>query len=233
MEPFKIIGALVVALTAAVSATAADAPAPQYQVELLVFRHLDQSRSTPEVARLATGVTDGELERQLAQISSIDASSDVEPLTPASAEPEPEPETDWQPVIADTRLLSKDAEKLRRIEAYELLAHLAWTQSAPDIDDAQAITLSELGLDPQRAHGSINFYSKRYLHLAVDVSLGPEVAGPNEPSDPFSFPTDAVAGMQPAISDSRRIRLGQLIYFDEPEFGVIAVAERIPGTDAE
>ncbi|MEE4185163.1 MAG: CsiV family protein [Gammaproteobacteria bacterium] len=229
MKTWKLIFSLLLLAGTGLPALAADNDEPQYQVELLVFRHLDQSRSTPEAPRVMARNMDSQLERQLAQIDV--AGTDTTPGVPEADTAAPQPATAWEPVISGTRLLSKEAEKLRRLGAYELLGHLAWTQTAPDVADAESIALAELGLDAQEAHGTISLYSKRYLHLAVDVALGPELAATTDQPDPFSFPNAVVVSMQPEISASRRIRPGQLTYFDAPEFGVIAVAERIPAAN--
>lgn len=212
---------------------ATDEPEPPrvYQVELIVFRHLDQSRTTSEIPRMPEPTIEDILELDLARIEGSsgnelpDAATDL-PAAPleadATAESEP---AHWRQLGADELLLADIQERLTTVEAYEMLAHLGWLQHAPEVTEAVDIPLEALGLDTLVATGNVNLYKKRYLHIAIEVALADDAAGE---SNPFgdAFQVFAAPRAVPAVADSRRVRLEKLLYFDQPQFGVIAMVAR-------
>jgi len=206
------------------AAPAGAAQEPVYQVELLVFRNADTSRNTPEAPPAPAPEADNRLEQLLARLEIAQRVEDDAPPAEAPAT------VAWEPVIAGTRILSRDAATLRRLSAYDLLAHLAWTQPATMADEPVSIPLVELGLNPDEAHGSVTFYKKRYLHLGIDLKLGAAPLAPDFGSGLTRIGA-ASAPAPPAISDSRRIRLDQAIYFDQPEIGVVAIVNRVDQSD--
>jgi hypothetical protein len=93
---------------------------------------------------------------------------------------------------------------LQRSGAYQVLAHRLWRQSAYDRHSAVPyllhITPDSSG---REVDGSITLIRERYLHLAVDLTLtSPEVLY--------------------RLDETRRMRSGELHYFDNPRIGVIA-----------
>ena len=93
---------------------------------------------------------------------------------------------------------------LQRSGAYQVLAHRLWRQGAYDRHSAVPYLLhttqdsARYGLD-----GSLTLIRERYLHLAVDLAL-------------------TSAGSVYLLDETRRMRSGELHYFDNPRFGVIA-----------
>lgn len=196
-------------------------PVDLYQVEVLVFRHVDQSRTTAEIPRLVEPEIDDLLDQQLARLSADDA---IAPHSSANDEPD---EPFWQPAPAESLLMQKDAARLKKLDAYDLITHLAWIQPAEDVAVAKTIATAELDADPQLS-GTVKLYRKRYLHLAVDLTLGKPAGGSDASGFSQFLP---VARVQPAIMDSRRMRLGRTVYFDQPEFGVLATVSRLQPAD--
>ena len=93
---------------------------------------------------------------------------------------------------------------LQRSGAYRVLAHRLWRQSAYDRHSAVPYLLRTTAGSPDReVDGSITLIRERYLHLAVDLTL-------------------ASPGALYRLDETRRIRSGELHYFDNPRFGVIA-----------
>jgi len=99
--------------------------------------------------------------------------------------------------------LNAVAGALQRSGAYQVLAHRLWRQSA--YDDRGAI--------PYRLHatpgggryaldGAIKLSREHFLHLAIDLSL-------------------ATSDTLYRLEEARRMRSGELHYFDNPHFGVI------------
>ncbi len=197
-----------------------DEPQTLYQVEVLVFRHLDQSRNTAEISRLVEPELDDLLDQQLARLAAP-AEPDIVFSDAASAE------SFWQPAATDRLIMRKDAERLGRLDAYQLVSHLAWVQAAEDVAVAEGIAANEL--DPNsELSGTVKLYRKRYLHLAVDLTLGDGAVGGRGGSMNQLLPVNRSL---PAIIDSRRMRLGRTVYFDQPEFGVLATVSRLQPAD--
>jgi len=93
---------------------------------------------------------------------------------------------------------------LQRSGAYRVLAHRLWRQSAYDRNSAVPYLLhTTAGSSVREVDGSITLIRERYLHLAVDLTL-------------------ASPGALYRLDETRRIRSGELHYFDNPRFGVIA-----------
>ena len=227
-----------------------------YQVELLVFRYLDQSRTTAEIPRLPEPEFEDVLDEKLAQLSMAEHSPEPTSVITSDAVPLAEiiePERFWRVTSEESRQLLSEAQRLQQLEAYELIEHLAWIQPAPELSNAEDIYLDEIlsanvSLDNlqspddienrnTRAHslqGSIKLYKKRYLHLVIDFGL----AEPERSTFSAFAQSDQrlpVAETLPAITDSHRMRLGRLVYFDQPSFGVIAQIVKLvePEIEAE
>jgi len=200
-----------------------------YQVELFLFRNIDQSRTTGEIPRTPEPTIADILELDLARLDAGNADpelaspflTDVDglPLLAATAET-----PRWRVLTPEESMLPDVRESLELVEAYELLAHLTWLQNAPDVTAAEEIDLADLGVDAQLASGNVNLYSKRYLHIAIDVALAVD----EQDNDSFggAFKVFAAPTAAPAVADSRRLRLENLVYFDQPQFGVIAMVAR-------
>jgi len=147
-----VISTLLVSAVATwpVVATAGDSGA--YEVEIVVFRNLDQRGTTPEVPvpdRVDAGVAPG-----------LATPADAIGLEPAALR------------------LTALAARLRRGPGYQLLYHGGWRQAAPPRAQSGPTPLPaaaiESGLD-----GTLTLYRERYLHVLLQLSLpaGPEAAG--------------------------------------------------------
>jgi hypothetical protein len=148
----------------------------RYLVELVIFRHLDQSKNTPEIRRPENQVMS-------------------DPATGISFDAAP----------GEVRQLNGTASSIRNLQAYQLISHLAWIQTADVADTAPLADLGAMGLSPATALGSAKLYERRFLHLDVELELQATGA---------------------TINSSRRIRLNQYYYLDNPDFGVLALVTR-------
>jgi hypothetical protein len=184
---------------------------PVYQVELLIFQHVDQSQTTSEILRMPEAEIADILEQDLPRLESRQQSE----TTYAIAGDNP---ANWRLLDTSQLLLNNVSQRLDKLDAYHLITHTGWLQTAPDVAEANEIFLEDLGIDLDQATGSIKLLKRRYLHLAVDVSLGTE--------DRDAFQVFSAPKAAPAINDSRRIRLEKLVYFDQPQFGIIAMVAR-------
>ncbi len=146
------------------------------------------------------------------------------------------PNAQLQPLPPDQFAMQAEEQKLVKDGNYEILLHTGWRQlgvprekgipvhihtaapTTPDASDAPA------ALPPPRLDGVIELTVLRYLHLDVDLLLrGKPATTTGGVGDFFG-----VAPAKPLIpiyrlQESRRMRSGELHYFDHPMFGVIAL----------
>jgi len=203
-----------------------------YEVELIVFRHLDQRHNTPEIPPIPLNqppplniepaesifLADDAMENDPAEKNpdghdqSMEASSDPD-LT------DPDAEFPYFVMIDDESLEFNGVyRRLERLEAYEPLLHLGWIQPALGAADAIPYEIvlrmnEEADADfnpPEDLSGTITLYKERYLHLELDLALEPA------PSAEFTAPVIH------KLEESRRVREPSSHYFDHPRFGVIA-----------
>jgi len=208
----------------------------RYEVELIVFRHLDQQHNTPEVPPIAlnrlppldSGAADD-------RTDSIFLADDALMNNPDETDPDgsdpsvetsddfavtnPDAEFPYFTVIeAESLKLGRSYRRLEQLDAYEPLLHLGWIQPALSTADAipyQVILRMNEGsaANLNRAEdlsGTITLYKERYLHLELDLAL--------EPAPSAGFTTPVIQNLK----ESRRVRDPSSHYFDHPRFGVIA-----------
>jgi len=100
---------------------------------------------------------------------------------------------------------------------YHVLFHHAWRQLAYDRTNAADYPVHSLADNSHDSvTGTITLIRERYLHLDVDLLL--TSAGSSAPVLYSAGPGNAPAWR---LSEKRRIRSGELHYFDHPRFGVI------------
>ncbi len=234
---FQAFGALSVPSSALAQETeASDLPAvPMYHVEVLIFRHLDQSRTSEEIhAPLDPGLPsdfdlDGLTEIPVATTpgdTPSRAASSVEflLLEPVPAAPE------FLQLLPAQFKLTETWYTLNEVEAYEPVLHIAWLQAARAETEAVPYDLVLTAADPDVLTGTLTLYKQRFLHLDVDLTM----RDADDPADNsasgfwsrFSFVLDDETVVY-RINQSRRIRGDTLQYFDHPQFGVIAAITEV------
>jgi len=90
--------------------------------------------------------------------------------------------------------------RLRASGAYRPVAHAGWAQTPSRWGSRSGFSLGRVGVNAEGLAGTAYLERGQYLHLGFSVSLGGAT-----------------------INEIRRIRLGEKNYFDNPEFGVIAM----------
>lgn len=98
---------------------------------------------------------------------------------------------------ASAHRMQRIADSLNRSGAYRVVTHRAWRQSARDRAGAVPFPVSDTA---DNLDGTITLVRERFLHLDVDLML----------QSTYS------------LQEKRRMRSGELHYFDHPVFGVIA-----------
>jgi len=188
-----------------------EAELQSYRIEIILFENTN-SDATPEDPGLP----------ELPPLDRIDLPDSVE--VAAEAEQQPTQDTgslSFQP--ATGFVMSDVADRLRRRSGYRVLMHEAWRQPGYERAVAQPVELAVLsrirarsdatapatvtGLDESQLNAIATFYLSRYLHLILDVSLGNDGAR--------------------QIQERRRMRIGELHYFDAPGLGAVATINRV------
>jgi len=108
---------------------------------------------------------------------------------------------------------------LRQSRGYAVLFHRAWRQVATGGESAAAYPVHTMvtGNSPG-VEGSVRLVLERYLHLDADLQL---VAGRAAGASAYSDAPGSVPVYE--LREQRRIRSGELHYFDHPHFGMIAL----------
>lgn len=190
----------------------------RYAVEVLVFEHRDQSRSTSEIPLPA---------------DPFGRETNGGPAAPAGPRLEflvMDPDAQRPsigPLDAADRSLSGAWRRLERLDAYQPIAYLSWSQTALGRAAADAFWLEEVGSAAPGLSGQVKLYKERFLHLALDLSW-------RQPAPTQAPGSDRDAELPPArIEESRRLKGDVVQYFDNPRFGAIAYVRvlEVPGAE--
>jgi len=180
---------------AATGATAADRSTGEpdrwmtdrYEVEIIVFRHRDQSRNTPE--QPAPGEIDYPALGLYPSAPSAPPAPYLGPYadgvaadpreserSPAARFPfyllELDPQfPDFVPLTNEQLQLGDVIERLTLLDAYEPLVHQAWVQAANPADTTIPINIDSTANGDYAVTGTIRLYKERYAHLAIDLNL--------------------------------------------------------------
>ena len=229
----------------------------RYTVELIVFRYAEDVSVGTEI-----------FEPDVIEIAPFDPLAEVEPLDGAPEEPEPEPiaepeaEEELEETLFEMQLLAEDDltltdtyDRLDRLDAYEPLMHVGWTQTALAEVDTPALDLREFGQPPPELNGSFTLYLSRFLHLVVDLALdAPETEQSFGRTAPrFDAPPRSYGDLRESreydgdylydepqyeplrfrIEEDRLFKNGETRYFDHPKFGVVAKVLRYEEPEEE
>jgi hypothetical protein len=113
---------------------------------------------------------------------------------------------------------------LERIAAYAPLLHGGWVQAGLPQAQAVPVDLAQFGIANLR--GEVELYLSRFLHIDVDVSYQPD-AGVAAPAG-LSRLGEFELAPRYALQGERRLRSGELHYFDHPAFGVLVIVKPMP-----
>lgn len=183
---------------------------PRYAVEILVFQHLDQTRSTQETPPPPRPFAS---EVPAAPLAPPGPALEFVLLDPVTGGP------GFAELAPDDMSLGDAWRRLERLDAYLPLAYLSWSQPARSRAAAQPLPVGNAGAAPPGLSGQITLYKERFLHLALDLAWQ---ASPGAPAslDEFAPPTTY-------IDESRRLISDLVQYFDNPRFGAIAYVREL------
>jgi hypothetical protein len=225
---------------------AATAAPPIYIVELVVFAYNEFNRleeefgpSTPQwpkgLSSLSQRTTPETLQPGSAAWYLEDVLSPREPVPDigAPAPPSTAGPTPWYRLLDGDELeLGRARARLNALGAYAPLLHTGWSQTTLLEGEARPFELARLGrLQPA---GSIRLHRSRFLHLTVDVSLQNDYRyAQNAPSADSRWPLAELVGpVRYRIQAQRRVRIGELHFFDHPAFGILIVVRPAPADPA-
>jgi hypothetical protein len=244
-----------------------DAGPRQYTVELIVFEYAENVAVgtevfPPEVVEIVEEPNFDPL---------ADPSLPLEGPIPDDSVPSPRVSDDEQDAAlvdaaaAETEdafrfiLLTEDEltmtgtlDRLDRLDAYQPLLHVGWTQTTLPEEETPALEIADLVDPPEGLDGAFTLYLGRYLHLVVDLELdaqrgernpiaitdapsyGDTVREFGEAYDPLAPRIETrVLPLRYAIDENRIMKNGEIRYYDHPKFGVIARVDRVEEEEPE
>lgn len=198
----------------------------RYSVEIIVFTYAQDVASGNEV---------------FLPDEPVEPASEGDLLVIEEPEPaeEPEPLPDIEFVLFDDEdyRMQEIFERLQRLDAYDPVMHFGWTQAAWPEEQTEAIPLHRFARPPAGLDGSLTLFLSRFLHLVVDLQLEAPRAAGNRADGSAAFGNYAPlrddglfeepAAVYYRIQEDRKVRNGELRYYDHPKFGVLAQVNRV------
>ena len=189
----SIARAAILSLAFVVTASPAqDAEEPRdYQVELVVFRHLAK-----------TGANEDWNDRNKVAVNTAGETPAAEPRRPRRLQ--------FEPLSPERFTLTEVFGKLRGSRDFRPIYQAGWIQPGYAPDEAATIRLSRIAPMPRGLGGEAKLHVSRFLHLAIDMDLRADQSEPGELDAPVY-----------RLRETRKMRSGELHYFDHPQFGVL------------
>jgi hypothetical protein len=190
-------------LAASLAAAAAAPPDPWYDVELIVFEYKGTSGDAPELWSADPGAPE------------LDGA--VEPVATDAAAPRRAGPAPFQLLDAASRRLNGLEGRLARSPDYAPLLHLAWRQPVAT-GTGQGVRVHG-GQGGAEVDGVVRINRGRFLAAGADLVYHEDTGrGPAAPNV-FNRPPGQAEAFR--LQQSRRIRSGELNYFDHPRFGAV------------
>lgn len=144
---------------------------------------------------------------------------------------------EFQPLSTDALQLNREADAIASRRSWHILLHTAWRQTADDPAHATAVVISggkQFGVHHE-LEGTFTLSVDHYLRADANLWLSRFSTGTAAPS-PTVLPnppgaitvntnenSDYVATQVVVLQEQRRVRSGELHYFDHPRFGLIVL----------
>ena len=232
-------------------AIAADDEPRWYEIEIIVFENLNQPGDSSESWPNNPGLPDiGNAIKLMPVETAATENTPTQAKSPASTAPSL-PEA--YPLVTNKDFkLTKQETKLMDSGQYRPVLHVAWRQPVLSQETAKAVHIfssmtqtdalasssetpdlpPDTELLPQTdgdgaallniIDGTIKIAQGKYLHMDLDLLYRTKAATRNE-VDIFGFRKEEDLPSVFRMQQSRRVRSGELHYFDHPVFGVIAI----------
>ena len=212
---------------------------PRYYVEVVVFSNTDgvggagesfEPRPDPLVATLDKAptqdpVSEGPVPVYTDRPEATQQAGVPEPLATSSDESATEvteEEFRFELLDAADLTLTEARDQLEKLSAYTLLFHGGWVQEGYPEERAKPLDISILDASAPLV-GTLTLHKSRFLHMRVDLRYLPTTESvPIRFGDPgWSSPPLGSEGPRYQIDAARRLRSGELHFFDHPAFGVL------------
>ena len=200
-------------------------PLERYQVEVIAFAYADGPTAAGELLqRLPSLPPEPELDESDSDAAAETDDPAPEP-PPETIEDEPVPEiiVRFETMLDEELQLVEAYERLEKLSAYDMLLHGGWTQEGVPEEFAMPLDVRLLRA-PLSLAGNLTLHKSRFLHVAVDLSFD------NDDSRPVVSLDDPFPTVLPPfkLQERRRLRSGELHYFDHPSFGLLVVVRPEP-----
>jgi len=238
------VGLALVAATPAVAQ-----PTGDYEVELIVFRRSPEARNTAEDIALPEATWPGEAavlaagDPMAMQFAAPEiAGADANPALIGEAEPAETVELALGPVWR----------RLERLPTYEPLLHVAWLAEATPRNQAPAHPVAAGTTPAPELLGQVRLFRQRSLFLDLELDLRDRLPPTAEPPAGIDSAGQSLTGGRAEVNaplgqitlsgglgvfrlrETRKMRPGEIHYFDHPAFGAIAtLRSRDPEADPE
>ncbi len=122
------------------------------------------------------------------------------------------------PFWLDSKNMHLQAEQvaLKHSGNYRPLRHIAWRQTVVERNRAEDIEIAGDNTAPTTVEGTVRVAVERYLHLYLDLKLIDRTLARQTGFGDTEIP-------EFRLKTHRRMRSGELHYFDHPKFGVVAL----------
>ena len=118
------------------------------------------------------------------------------------------------------------------IKFYRVIGHFSWFQPIVEKDVSTPIFVDSEKFKGSKIFGTLNIYKKRFLHSDFNFFLAEEVKGsePQElkvllkkeaPEEYIILSKEDSMKLNYQLSQSRKLKSGELHYIDHPKFGII------------
>ena len=167
----------------------------RYEVEIIIFRHLDQARNTPEqpaVAQIVAASLPSQY-NESAEAPYVTDPNAADPVTDDRPRPpgvtfylqDVHPEfPDYVP-LADGKQMNRVYSRLGQLDAYAPMLHRAWIQAARSVDEAIPVYIRSDELCDFNVTGTINLFKGRYGPYVSDGDVNASL--PRDMENPESL----------------------------------------------
>ncbi|MBV1951144.1 MAG: peptidoglycan binding protein CsiV [Cycloclasticus sp.] len=134
-------------------------------------------------------------------------------------------QTNFSHLTPKQQQLHGAANRLKKLADYQVMTHNGWIQILnPQTKRLPVLVVQQV--ERQQIEGVITLHRGKHLHLDLDIQLTEQGLLTNRGLTETSHPTT----LSPAIyrlKQTRRIKSGEINYFDHPRFGVICLVTEI------
>lgn len=134
--------------------------------------------------------------------------------------------------IGEEFSLISEVESLKKSRDYRVIGHFSWFQPIVEKDASTPIFVDSEKFKGSKIFGTLNIYKKRFLHSDFNFFLAEEVEGsePQElkvllkkeaPEEYIILSKEDSMKLNYQLSQSRKLKSGELHYIDHPKFGII------------